>query len=216
MLYREILFFFSALGVFNCLVLAIYLLIRSFKSGYFMGLLGMILLCLGVRVGVSCLYFFEHTLSKNMLQLGLSAHVLSGVFLIEFLRYKGESLKKSSRIHLSSAILILVLGGFMYPFTTYTASWDIYIRFSFHLILSIYLIGGGIILMKSRLSRQKHTEVFQKKLIFGFICASCFAFAISLFTSYVLGPVLFSLIFYAALSLYYFYKNPSPVQGEKY
>lgn len=220
MLSREILFFFSALGVFNVFLLAAYLLIRHAKKSPSVLLLAVLSLCLGIRVGVSCIYFFEQEIAPWFIQFGLSAHLLMGVFLVAYLRQKGGKIRRSSQIHLGAALLLILLGGMLYPFESHFQVWDYYIRFSLHAILCLYLMWGGFLLRERglKLFRGKNVSAKEKKdlLLYGTICASCLGFVISLFTSYILGPVLFSLIFYASLLIYYSFIYQAPKTGGRY
>lgn len=220
MLYREILFFFSALGVFNVLLLAAYLLIRQAKKSPSVFILAALCLCLGIRVGVSCIYFFEQEIASWMIQFGLSAHLLMGVFLVAYLRRTGGKIGQSSRSHMGGALLVLLFGGMMYPFESHFQVWDFYIRFSLHAILCLHLIWGGFLLKESgrKLFRGKKVSLEEKKdlLLYGTICATCLGFAISLFSSYILGPVLFSLIFYSSLLVYYSFIHQSSNISSKY
>ncbi|MDW3652093.1 MAG: helix-turn-helix domain-containing protein [Bacteroidia bacterium] len=220
MLSREILFFFSALGVFNVFLLAAYVLFRNVKAASSSFILSCIFLCMGIRVGVSCIYFFEHEISRSLIQLGLSAHVLMGVFLVEYLRQKGKATLQSSMAHIGIAGLIVLLGGILYPFDLYPLMWDFTIRFSLHIVLTLYLIGGGFLLRESvRKFFQGQKLSLEEKgnlLLYVALCASCLGFAISLFTTYILGPVLFSFIFYISIIWYYTHLHQLPKASKRY
>ena len=73
MLDTQLLFFFSAIGVFNALLLCIYLFLGITQKKIEHYLLATLLLMFCIRVGVSCIYFFEKNLSPHWIQLGLSA-----------------------------------------------------------------------------------------------------------------------------------------------
>ncbi|RXM42253.1 hypothetical protein BOW55_20770, partial [Flavobacterium sp. YO12] len=79
---NQILFFLSALGVFNSVVLSFYFLFfkqNKAKSDLFLGLL---LLSLSLRIGKSVFYNFNPQLSKTYLQIGLSACFLMVLYYI--------------------------------------------------------------------------------------------------------------------------------------
>ncbi|MEM9858038.1 MAG: AraC family transcriptional regulator, partial [Bacteroidota bacterium] len=75
---RELLFFFSALGAFNGLVIGLYFLLVAkprAASNYFLGLL---LLALSIRIGKSVIYYFNPDLAGIYLQLGISGCLFIG------------------------------------------------------------------------------------------------------------------------------------------
>ena len=75
---NELLFFFSALGVFNALFISFYFFFfkkPKHTSNFFFGLL---LLMLAIRVGKSVVYYFNPELANFFIKIGLTACVLIG------------------------------------------------------------------------------------------------------------------------------------------
>src|SRR6478752_3873810 len=108
------LFFMSAAGAFNGLVLGVYFLCfsRTRKvSNYFLGAL---LIALSLRIGKSVLYYFDSTLLKIYLQIGLSACWFIGPFMLYYIKAEKEQVKKIPRGWIWSilllAVFILVVG----------------------------------------------------------------------------------------------------------
>lgn len=69
---KELLFFFSALGAFNGIVLSIYFFFftkKKFLTNYF---LGGLLFALSIRIAKSVFVYFNPTLPKMYLQIGLT------------------------------------------------------------------------------------------------------------------------------------------------
>ncbi len=206
MLWTEFLFFFSALGVFNGVLLVLYqLIIRKHRTtrDYILGLLG---LAFCVRVGVSCIYYFQRDIPWTAVQMGLSAHILIGPLLLVYITYSWESLKQwrrpSFRILIFSSITICLF-GLLYPFEAHTRIWDFYIRYTLHAILSCFLFLTALLLilsfpLKAKKRPLRLSEQFSL-LVFIVSVLICGGFALSLYVDYVLGPIISSLLFYAAL-----------------
>ncbi|MEM7374641.1 MAG: helix-turn-helix domain-containing protein [Bacteroidota bacterium] len=226
MLYTELLFFFSALGVFNSLLLGIYLLFLARKIPKRFLLLALIVILLSIRVGVSCFYFFQQFIDASLIQLGLSANLLSGVFLYEYLgreQASQVSVPRSSLIHILMATSVLVIGGLSFPFAQHPQIWDFHIRYLLHTGLSIYLVASTIrirnIAIKWIQKASLHPMEWEQLIVYMALVWTCLGFAISLYSTYVLGPILYSLIFYSAAILYVFYgkkqQPPSPKYAHK-
>ncbi|MEM9931436.1 MAG: AraC family transcriptional regulator, partial [Bacteroidota bacterium] len=91
----QLLFFFSALGAFNGLVLAIYLLffLRPVKLSN--RLLGLLLLAFSIRIGKSVFLFFNGRESIPIfLQVGLTACIFIGPLLWAYLKAERDGLEK--------------------------------------------------------------------------------------------------------------------------
>ena len=83
---RELLFFFSALGAFNGLLLSFYFLFFAKSkhiSNYFLGTL---LLAMSIRIGKSVFYFFNPDLGREFLQIGISACAFIGPSLYFYIK----------------------------------------------------------------------------------------------------------------------------------
>ncbi|MFP7657016.1 hypothetical protein [Chryseobacterium proteolyticum] len=116
---QQLLFFFSAVGAFNGLLLGFYLLfVKKLKylPDFFLGL---ILLTLSIRVGISvCIYFYPD-LPRIIPHLGLSALFFTGPAIYYYIRssfLKEQFILKNCRK--SFGILTLILGtvGLLYLF----------------------------------------------------------------------------------------------------
>ncbi|MEM6830637.1 MAG: hypothetical protein AAF551_08960, partial [Bacteroidota bacterium] len=185
---ENLLFFFSALGVFNACLLAVYLIV--FKADHQLAdyFLGGLLLCLVVRVGVSCFHFFG-TVPKSAIKLGLIVHLLSGPLILFFMKFQARSDKKALRrslVHLAFWTLVLLLVWFSFDFAT----WNWRIRYVIHFVLTVYLVYTGVTWRKELLlfiqsgdlpfKTQKAVLVYLSLVLIGV------GFAISLVTNYIL------------------------------
>lgn len=146
---REVLFFFSALGAFNGLILSCYFFFFVRKkqlSNYFLAAL---LLALSLRVGKSVMFYFHHDLSKVYLQLGLSACFFIGPCLYFFLKSSLANIKtlpKSWKIHIGVLAGIMVIGGIILPYYRYPAIWRHYTIPIIYTQWGIYIFFSGLLL----------------------------------------------------------------------
>ena len=214
---RDLLFFFSALGAFNSFLLSIYFLVnlKRFPAAYFF--LGLLLLFFSLRAGVSCLYYFGD-IPRTLIKLGLAAHLLLGPTLFYFAVFRRANSKapwKLSLTHIGSLALLLGLLAAFFDFY----QWDYNIRYSIHTLLTLYFVGTGVYLLpefKMLFSRNQSLSTEAKDILFVYLAviAICLGFVVSLYTTYILGPLVFSLIFYTLLSYRLFAnKKTTPRKG---
>lgn len=218
MLLHQLLFFFSALGVFNGLLLVIYqLLIRRPRTsqGILLGLLG---LAFCIRVGVSCFYYFSLTFPWLFVQLGLMAQLLIGPLVFAFVVHglvKTAPLRKLSLRCLYGVGIIGGIGGSLYTFEAHPAIWDYPIRFTIHASVCLFLLAAALLLypfFKKLWSRQQilASEAFTL-FIYVTVVLLCAGFVLSLYVDYVLGPIISSIIFYLAIAFYWWQQKKTKV-----
>lgn len=223
MLDSEILFFFSAIGVFNCFLLSTYLLLRPRKPQLRDIFLGIFLLMLSIRVGVSCVYFFEENIDPLLIQIGLSAHFLSAALLFVFLQTIPPLPSKLVRnsIYITIFLLLVVaIGGYIFSFSEYPRFWDNQLRYVLHGLVAIYLVVSALSLKSIwvKILNRQALSLLEKENLIVFVgyLLTCLAFAISLLYSYILGPLLFSIIFYGIGILFYFWRKDTQSPKLKY
>jgi AraC-like DNA-binding protein len=205
---NEILFFFSALGAFNGLILSCYFFFFIRKkqlSNYFLGLL---LLALSLRVGKSVMYYFHQDISKVYLQIGLSACFFIGPALYFFIKsslYNLKTLPNSWKIHLGILTSIMVIGGLIVPYHQYPQLWWNYIIFSIYAQWGIYLIFSGLLLkdiIKKALSDYSDLKAFDI-WIFSIFMSTLLIFlsycAVFCGVYYISGAIAFSSALYLGL-----------------
>ena len=137
---QQMLFFFSAVGAFNGLLLGIYLLfVKKLKyvPDFFLGLL---LLMLSLRVGISvCIYFYPD-MPRLVPHLGLSALFFTGPALYHYVKssFQQEHFDWKSCRRLFG-ILTLILGavGLLYLF--FPITWDHYFGTFIYTVWSIFV-----------------------------------------------------------------------------
>jgi AraC-like DNA-binding protein len=203
----KILFFFSALGAFNGLLLSAYFIFftpKKYLSNY---LLGALLLFLSIRIGKSVVYYFDNSLPKVYLQIGLSACFLIGPFLYFFIKSEIEQIRKMPKSWLAMVAFwvgILVVVGYIYPYQKFPQIWWNYIIYTIYAQWGIHITFSGFLLVNilKKVFQKENIKPFEKWLltIWGgvLILFACYMWAILGITKgvYILGAVSFSLILY--------------------
>jgi len=201
---RELLFFFSALGAFNGLLLGLYFsLFKKPKhiSNFF---LGGLLICLSIRIGKSVIFYFNSDLPYGYLQFGLTACFFIGPFLYFYFRSLFDEEKPLLRLwkwHLAVLIPIIAAVNFFYPFEDNIDLWRP------HIINGIYTVWIGYsllalpLLLKQLKTKQSDSNaltafnIWNLSIYIGNVLIWA-AFFFCGFTSYILGALLFSFMFY--------------------
>ena len=204
---RELLFFFSALGAFNGIVLSLYFLFFAKPSHISNKFLGAFLLMISIRTGKSVFFFFNPDLSFHYLQFGLTACFFIGPFLYFYIKsiLKPESnIKIEWKYHFVVLALIAIIIGFLYPFKTNVDFWRPYF------IKTIYYSWFGYILLtgyqlistfkKLFINKTKITsvEIWMLSIFFGNI-AVWYSYTFREFTSYITGALTFTFLLYLAV-----------------
>lgn len=142
---QQLLFFFSAVGAFNGLLLGIYLLFIK-KLRYIPDFfLGLILMTLSIRVGISvCMYFYPE-LPRVIPHLGLSALFFTGPALYYYIQssfLQKQFILKNHRKSFGILTMILGIVGLLYLF--FPVTWEsyfggfIYFFWTIFVLLSVY------------------------------------------------------------------------------
>lgn len=205
---NQILFFFSALGAFNSIILSIYFLFFKNNKTTSDLFLGGLLLALSIRIGKSVFFYFNPQLSKIYLQIGLSACFLIGPFLYFFVKSKLQKLNLSiAKYSIAALILIITAFGLLYPYIDNVSLWQ-----------SVYYIINFQWLAFILLSFHTAKSVFKKALNnrgqisydeIWIISATCSVLVIwlsyyfSKYTSYISGALTFSFSFYVSFLVLY-------------
>jgi AraC-like DNA-binding protein len=222
---NQILFFLSALGVFNSVVLSFYFLFFKRDKAISDLFLGLLLLSLSTRIGKSVLYNFNPQLSKTYLQIGLSACFLIGPLLYFFVKSILQKLNYSfAKYSLIFTIITISVLGFLFPYKENPEIWrgiiyySINIQWFIFIVLSIYETRQ----IFSKLITNRNQISYQETWILSVICgvfAIWLSYSLSRYTSYISGALTFSFSFYISFLLIYYAKNKtliSVINKEKY
>lgn len=212
---QQILFFFSALGAFNGLLLSAYLLLfkkQKTAASYFLGLL---LLTLSLRITKAIFSYFYPGLPGLYRQIGLSACFLIGPSLYYFtkaalLQLKSIPIKwKYTYTFWIASITVL---GFIVPYASYTWHWNhyivhiIYSQWGTYFVLTCWLLRKQLSNFFSRTGKLTPNELLVLS-IFGANTIIIIAYLIVFFWSsssvYIAGAVFFSLLLYLNVPLFF-------------
>lgn len=210
---NQILFFLSALGAFNGIILSLYFVIFKKEKSISDIFLGGLLAALSIRVGKSIFFYFNPQLAKIYLQIGLSACFLIGPLLFFYVRSKQQRLNiTTAKYSLAGLVLLLIVLGWLFPYDSYTILWKkpIYIiinaQWLFFILLSLYAVRPIFSKLANRNKQISYDEVWILTVICGVfvIWASYYT---AKYTSYISGALSFSFILYLSLMLIFYKRN---------
>ncbi|EAQ38352.1 transcription regulator, AraC family [Dokdonia sp. MED134] len=208
---NKLIFFFSALGAFNSIVLSIYFLLfaRPKKgSNYF---LGGLLIALSIRVWKSLFFYYNPSLSKVYLQIGLSACFLIGPFLYLYIKskyLKKGKINKLTNTHLLFTVVLILCIGIIYPYKNNIDLWVDYFYYIINLQWLVYIIISAFLLkpvihkLMTRDHKLDYNEVWLVSVFFGVLCI-WIAYNTASYTSYIVGALSYSFVFYLTGLLIY-------------
>jgi len=209
---NEILFFFSLLGAFNGLLLAVYFSLIAKKEGHRHYFLALLILMLSIRVIKSVFFYFNPHLSDVFIQIGLSACVLVGPSLYLYISYDR---KINWIIHTAPFLIVVGLLCILYPYSEYRELWSqlivrgIYLQWLIYIVASLQYIKPIIRKIKSR-QKLDNIDIWQLSI------ATCIfliwlAYGTAAYTSYIVGALSFSFLFYLVFLLIIFRNSKQPV-----
>ena len=190
---EKILFFFSALGVFNAGLASLYFLLFKRDRAPQDFLLGILLLCLFLRVGISCFNFFG-PMPYGAIKLGLIANLLLGPTTLFLMMKDGPKAKREFLFHFGFWLVLLGSAWALLDFHI----WDWKLRFVIHAALTAYLVAAGFVARKDLLGVFSRKSSSRSVIVYWSVVLICTGSAVSLVTNYILGPLIFSTIFYLA------------------
>ncbi|MCD9576892.1 helix-turn-helix domain-containing protein [Flavobacterium soyae] len=232
---KELLFFFSALGAFNGVILGIYFFFftkKKYLTNYFLGAL---LFALSIRIGKSVFVYFHPELPKMYLQFGLTACFFIGPCLYYFLKSAVEEINvmsKSWKIMLLFWGTIIAAVGILYPYEYYPEIWRgyfikiIYFQWFVYIIFSAFTISGVLKKILNRKEKTSPSEMWFGMLFLGNFLLFLFYFLAIMGASaatYIGGAVVFSFILYLIISILLYRKrtddlfllNAQKISGKK-
>ncbi|APU09695.1 hypothetical protein A5M85_05170 [Cellulophaga lytica] len=220
---NNLIFFFSALGAFNSLVLSLYFLFFCKpinNSNYFLGLL---LAALSIRVWKSLFFYYNPDLSKNYLQIGLSACFLIGPFLYFYIKSKTTAYKQysTSLVFQISLLILLIFGvGLLYPYTTNVKLWTTYFytvinyQWLAYIVVSAFLLKSAFKKITNKKEKLNYDDVWMLSVFFG-VFIIWIAYYTANYTSYILGAFSFTFAFYLSGLLLFYKRKKDFITSEK-
>jgi AraC-like DNA-binding protein len=208
---QQILFFISALGAFNGILLSVYLLISRKRNVPAYLFLSILLLAISIRVAKSVFLYFNPQLPKIYLQIGLSACFLIGpavYFFFKAVLEKAVQITNSWKWQWGILLGILLLMGIILPYQRYPGTWNNVIVYVIYLQWLVYLIATGFLLknvLKAVIvnpTTLNNADRFRLLLFIG-NCLIFLVYLLSLFNviygMYISGAVFFTAILYLTI-----------------
>jgi len=210
---QQLLFFFSALGAFNGLLVGFYFLFFAKPRHLSNTFLGALFLALSVRVGKSIFFYFYDSIADAYIQFGLFACWLIGPFLYYYVKSAIGSTKSLKK---EATLVITVLAGFslvvnvLFSWSSYPHLWNTFIKVIYlQWLLFVVLTGVLLFLYREKWflkSKNRPFKIWLLSIYLGNLMI-CLAFNLGSYTSYIVGALSFSFVFYALILLLLFHKR---------
>ncbi len=210
---QQLLFFFSALGAFNGLLVGLYFLFFSKPKHVSNTWLGALFLALSVRVGKSVFFYFYNNLADAYIEFGLFACWLIGPFLFYYVR---SALGTKTWIDKNALPIILTLAGIgflvsiLFSWSANPLLWEYIVRIIYTQWLLFALLSAWTLYQYRKLwfthTKNKPFRLWLFSIFSGNLII-CLAFNTGNYTSYIVGALSFSFVFYALILLLLFYKR---------
>ena len=208
---NQILFFFGAIGVFNCLIISLYFLISRSRRNLNNQAFGLFLLVLSLRVLLSLFYAFSTIETVYIIQTGPFFFLLIGPLL---LTYVLSCVKPNSFIlkywkpHALFWFLVVISLMIFLPFKKNVSLVKETILPIINLQWLVYIIISAFVL-KSKIIDFKNTTDLTKwlaSLIIG-VLILWFSYFFIKFDYFISGSIIFSILFYSFFLFFIFNKK---------
>ncbi|MEQ9091075.1 MAG: helix-turn-helix domain-containing protein [Balneola sp.] len=209
----QLIFLFSALGGVNGLFLSIYFAFFIKKRNDTTYLLSALLFVISIRVTKSAFFHFYGGLSSSFIQLGLTACLLIGPFL--YLHVRSITDKKYASwnwiVHVFPIIIAMIIIGYTYPYQEHrhlwhrnsggVLGWFMYIQWFMYLMSTSYLAKNSFKKLFSKKLTSSNQDIWLVNVVSG-IWIVFLAYYSNGYTSYIVGALSFSFIFYISVLLW--------------
>lgn len=220
---QAMLFFFSALGAFNGLLMGLYFLFIAKPrhiSNYFLGAL---LISFSIRIGKSVFFHFNQDLSYGYLQFGLTGCFFIGPFLYFYIKSVVDPnghILKTWKYHMAILVPVAIVVGYLFPFEYNIDLWRPHILNGIYHTWLVYSLLAGLVLWPTitkifnKETKLTSIELWMVSILIGNM-AIWAAYYFAGMTSYILGALLFSFIFYLLFLLFLFNRRKVSVLFKK-
>lgn len=214
MIAAYLLFFFAGIGAFNALALAIGLLLRR-SNAPAPRWLALLILALSVRTGKSVLFYFYPELSKLVLQVGLTACLMIGPCLIALVRAwsdpAGQRTRHDARFVAALLAAAIVLGA-AFPYSEYPQWWSGAPAWRVVMYGWLACVAAAAVLCRRAFRRAGDAADGigrgQLAAIVAAVAGVWLAYFTAGYTSYIVGPLSFSLALYAGVAVWFAGRRP--------
>ena len=209
---NELLFFFSALGAFNGILMGLYFLFYAkprHLSNYFLGAL---LLALSIRVGKSVFFYFNDDLAGLYIQIGLIACFFIGPTLYFYFKsviHPEENNLQKWKFHFSFLLPTILTVSYLFPWNFYRPLWQDYLVQAIYVEWLGYLIASGVLILqvyqqfRERADKVHSVEIWLLSVFIGNLIIWV-TYNLCAYTSYIAGAVSFTFILYLLVLLIIF------------
>ena len=205
---NQMLFFFSALGAFNGLILSLYFAFVGTKKKFSNLFLSLLLIVLSIRVIKSVFFYFNPSLANIFIQTGLSACILIGPLLYLYINSQTNNEKSNWLIHIIPYFAVITILGIIYPYVNHQNIWSrwivkgIYIQWFIYIAFSIKNIFPIFSKLKSNETLKK-SDIWLLSIFIG-VFLVWLGYSVAAYTSYIIGALSFTFILYLIVLLLIF------------
>jgi len=218
----QLIFLFSGLGALNGLSLCAYLLLLKSEKRLTDYFLGGLLLMLSVRILKSIFLFFNPHFFQLFVQVGLYACSLIGPFLYLYVVSMTEEehdLRHKWWWYIVPSSVIAVCLSYWYPHTGPENSWGIFVPYIYGfwlmcLFISAYQMRGVFKKMVQDFRSLSHEEIWLLN-VFGGVTVIYLAYQTSSYTSYIVGALSFSFVFYLSILLRIYQRKQQSIASDR-
>ena len=211
---QQILFFFSALGVFNGLIISFYLLIFKKPRTSASLFLGILLLALCLKIAKSFIFYFYPALPGIYIEIGVLGSAFAGPSLFYFIKSAlGQNPQKMTILILTYLFwaFVITISSLVAPYDSSPQTWNNYIgtvvswQFTVYLLLSAWVLRPVFIKFLRNREKTSSTETLMLSVFIGNLVIPA-AFKLSFFTFFngpcISGALFFSFVLYLNLFLF--------------
>ena len=209
---NQLIFFFSALGAFNGLLLSFYFAFVAQKKKFSNYFLALLLLTLSIRVLKSVFFYFNPQLSGIFIQIGLSACILIGPFLYLYLKPYIKNETNEWKLHILPFLVGITILGIAYPYVEHRTIWSrwilkgIYFQWLIYIILSFNFLRPVFQRLLQKKEKLSSIDIWLLSIFSG-VTFIWLAYNIVSYTSYIVGALSFSFVLYLIILLFIFKSN---------
>ncbi|WP_348731159.1 helix-turn-helix domain-containing protein [Rheinheimera texasensis] len=201
MLHDHLLFFFSALGAFNGVTLALYLWLTG-TSALAQRALAVLILMVSVRTGKSVAFYFLPDTPAPVMQAGLTACLLIGPALYFYTRASlTPTLGRIEVWHASALGVIALALNLLWPYAAHASVWHGPIVSTVNWLWLGYLLASTALLLQQRRCLPSGNARWLLFAVHGGLWLIWLAYFTSGFTSYIVGALSFSFVLYLCVAI---------------
>lgn len=205
---KQLLFFFSLLGAFNGVLLAIYFIFFSKTKKIYNVFLGLLLLVISIRIGKSVFFYFNNNLSSLYIHIGIMACALIGPLLYLFVRsglINNRAVKRYDAFHILPLVIVIII-AIEFPYWDYRNLWRnlislIYWQWFVYIIVTAFNLIPVFKSVNSKSKTEHNINAIWLLSVFIGVTIIWLAYKTSRYTSYIVGAVSFSFVFYISILL---------------